>query len=204
MSKRHKVRCFGSVRCWPLHSLLGACTKGGQFDPTTLLDNDMFDSKKPLKGEREPVFPNGVPGVQSGIPPDLYKGYQPPPEQAADNGNAARSRGQLHPPSRPNRQSPNRSPSPRLRPRRRRRRGRKSASGLPSLSRPSNSNRRNVDNRRGLRGRKRLGRLHSRRLPRRPRVRNRRGPRPRPAVRRSKRPSRPSRSGRNPPPTSSH
>jgi hypothetical protein len=78
---------FGALVAFAL--ALGACTKGGQFDPTTLLDNDMFDSKKPLKGEREPVFPNGVPGVQSGIPADLYKGYQPPPEQAADNGNVA-------------------------------------------------------------------------------------------------------------------
>jgi hypothetical protein len=67
-------------------SLLAACTKGGQFDPTTLLDNDMFDNKKPLQGQREPVFPNGVPGATSGIPADLYKGYQPPPDQAADNG----------------------------------------------------------------------------------------------------------------------
>jgi hypothetical protein len=68
---------------------LGACTKGGQFDPTTLLDNDMFESKKALKGEREPLFPDGVPGAQTGIPKELYKGYQPPPEQAADNGDAA-------------------------------------------------------------------------------------------------------------------
>ena len=72
-----------------LVSALAACTKGGQFDPTTLLDNDMFDSKKPLQGQREPVFPNGVPGAATGIPADLYKGYQPPPEQAADNGGAA-------------------------------------------------------------------------------------------------------------------
>src|ERR1700691_806526 len=78
---------FGSLLAFAL--VLGACTRGGQFDPTTLLDNDMFDSKKPLKGEREPVFPSGVPGVQSGIPPDLYKGYQPPPEQAADNAGGA-------------------------------------------------------------------------------------------------------------------
>lgn len=70
-------------------SVLAACTKGGQFDPTTLLDNDMFDNKKPVKGQREPVFPGGVPGISSGIPADLYKGYQPPPEQAADNGGAA-------------------------------------------------------------------------------------------------------------------
>jgi hypothetical protein len=70
-------------------SVLAACTKGGQFDPTTLLDNDMFDNKKPITGQREPVFPGGVPGVSTGIPADLYKGYQPPPDQAADNGSAA-------------------------------------------------------------------------------------------------------------------
>jgi hypothetical protein len=70
-------------------SVLAACTKGGQFDPTTLLDNDMFDNKKPVKGQREPVFPAGVPGISTGIPEDLYKGYQPPPDQAADTGSAA-------------------------------------------------------------------------------------------------------------------
>ncbi len=63
---------------------LAGCTPGGQFDPTTLFDNDMFDTKKKLKGEREPVFPNGVPGATTGVPPDLVKGYQPPPDQAAD------------------------------------------------------------------------------------------------------------------------
>ncbi len=69
---------------------LAACTPGGQFDPTTLLDNDMFDTKTKLKGPREPLFPNGVPGIETGVPPDLVKGYQPPPEQAtADNGAAA-------------------------------------------------------------------------------------------------------------------
>jgi len=61
---------------------LAGCTPGGQFDPTTLLANDMFDTKTKLKGDRQPVFPNGVPGANSGVPPDLVKGYQPPPEQA--------------------------------------------------------------------------------------------------------------------------
>jgi hypothetical protein len=65
--------------------VLAGCTKGGQFDPTSLLNNNMFDNKKPLQGQRELVFPNGVPGATSGIPADLYKGYQPPPDQAADN-----------------------------------------------------------------------------------------------------------------------
>jgi hypothetical protein len=67
---------------------LAGCTPGGQFDPTTLFANDMFDTKTKLKGDREPVFPNGVPGASSGVPPDLVKGYQPPPDQAAD-ANAA-------------------------------------------------------------------------------------------------------------------
>ena len=63
---------------------LAGCTPGGQFDPTSLLANDMFDTKSKLKGDRQPVFPNGVPGASSGVPQDLVKGYQPPPDQAAD------------------------------------------------------------------------------------------------------------------------
>jgi hypothetical protein len=68
---------------------LAACTPGGQFDPTTLLQNDMFDSKKKLPGDREPVFPGGVPGTTTGVPPDLVKGYQPPPDQDASATDAA-------------------------------------------------------------------------------------------------------------------
>src|SRR5271170_3364450 len=66
---------------------LGACTAGGQFDPTEVLSSDVFSTKKKLAGEREPLFPNGVPGAETGVPPDLVKGYQPPPEQqqSADN-----------------------------------------------------------------------------------------------------------------------
>ena len=68
--------------------VLAACTPGGQFDPTTIFANDMFDTKKKLQGQREPVFPNGVPGTNSGVPPDLVKGYQPPPEDPAADANA--------------------------------------------------------------------------------------------------------------------
>src|SRR3984957_17303093 len=63
--------------------VLGSCTPGGQFDSTELLSNDVFDSKKKIQGDREPLFPNGVPGAETGVPPDLMKGYQAPPEQAA-------------------------------------------------------------------------------------------------------------------------
>lgn len=66
--------------------LFAGCTPGGQFDPTSIFANDMFDTKTKLKGEREPVFPNGVPGAETGVPPELVKGYQPPPDQTADTG----------------------------------------------------------------------------------------------------------------------
>ena len=62
---------------------LAACTPSGQFDPTELLAADVLTNKKKLQGEREPLFPTGVPGAESGVPRDLVKGYQPPPEQAA-------------------------------------------------------------------------------------------------------------------------
>jgi hypothetical protein len=83
MRRHHKLSLLRVGMMLAAVSLLGACTKGGQFDPTTLLDNDMFDNKKPLQGQREPVFPGGVPGATTGIPADLYKGYQPPPDEAA-------------------------------------------------------------------------------------------------------------------------
>jgi hypothetical protein len=63
--------------------VLAGCTKGGQFDPTELFNSDVFDSKKKLKGERETVFPNGVPGTTTGVPADLVKGYQAPPDADA-------------------------------------------------------------------------------------------------------------------------
>jgi hypothetical protein len=68
--------------------VLAGCTPGGQFDPTVMFQNDMFDNKKKLQGERESVFPNGVPGTTTGVPPDLVKGYQPPPDQTADTSSA--------------------------------------------------------------------------------------------------------------------
>jgi hypothetical protein len=50
-------------------------------------DADKFDvfklnEKKKLPGDRQPLFPEGVPGVTQGMPADLMKGNQPPPEAA--------------------------------------------------------------------------------------------------------------------------
>jgi len=49
------------------------------FDPTDWLD--FLDTKKRAVGDRHPVFPEGVPGVAQGVPPELLKGT--PEHQAA-------------------------------------------------------------------------------------------------------------------------
>jgi len=66
-------------------AMLAACTPGGQFDPTEVVT---IDTKKKLQGEREPLFPAGVPGAQTGVPADLVKGYQAPPEPAPEAATA--------------------------------------------------------------------------------------------------------------------
>src|ERR1700704_880314 len=57
-----------------LSGALAGCGGGGiaNFDPSDLLD--FLDTKKKLPGERKPVFPDGVPGLEQGVPKDLYKG----------------------------------------------------------------------------------------------------------------------------------
>jgi outer membrane biosynthesis protein TonB len=50
------------------------------FDPTDLFSSDMFTTKKKLQGDRKAVFPEGTPGVAQGVPQELIKGYEPPPE----------------------------------------------------------------------------------------------------------------------------
>src|SRR5215468_5400107 len=50
---------------------------------------DIFDSKKKLAGERKAVFPEGVPGVSGGVPPELVKGYREPEGGAVDPAKAA-------------------------------------------------------------------------------------------------------------------
>jgi hypothetical protein len=60
--------------------LLGGCSSGG-FDPSDMLD--FLDTKKKLPGDRKPVFPEGVPGLEQGVPRDLYKGAQQQPDPNA-------------------------------------------------------------------------------------------------------------------------
>jgi len=56
-----------------ISTALAGCSSGN-FDPTDLMD--WFDTKKKIPGERKPVFPDGVPGVEQGVPKELYKGAQ--------------------------------------------------------------------------------------------------------------------------------
>jgi hypothetical protein len=58
---------------------LAGCDSFDPLDKLSELDI-MGTSKKPLQGERRAVFDSGVPGVPQGVPPEMVKGYQPPPE----------------------------------------------------------------------------------------------------------------------------
>jgi hypothetical protein len=87
-----------------LSGALAGCSGGGlgDLDPSSMLD--FLDTKKKLPGERRPVFPEGVPGVEQGVPRDLYKGAQeqqlqqqvppvaeaPPPEPKPQRSRATR------------------------------------------------------------------------------------------------------------------
>ena len=46
------------------------------------LDVFGLNEKAKLPGDRKPVFPQGVPGVSQGIPPEYIRGNQPPPDTA--------------------------------------------------------------------------------------------------------------------------
>src|SRR2546430_7180844 len=74
------------------------------FDPSDMLD--FLDTKKKLPGDRKPVFPEGVPGLEQGVPKDLYKGARqqqldeqnaaaaaPPPEPQQKNASKSKSKG---------------------------------------------------------------------------------------------------------------
>jgi hypothetical protein len=101
---RRSQRLIAASVLIALTGALGGCSSGlTNWDPTDLLD--FLDTKKKLPGERKPVFPDGVPGLEQGVPKELYKGSAqeqldqqnaqaaaPPPEEPKSK-QAARSRG---------------------------------------------------------------------------------------------------------------
>ena len=70
---RRSQRLIAATVLVALAGALGGCSSGiGGWDPSDLLD--WLDTKKKLPGDRKPVFPDGVPGLEQGVPKDLYKG----------------------------------------------------------------------------------------------------------------------------------
>src|SRR6195256_6740354 len=69
---RRPQRLIATAVLLALSGALAGCGSTGNFDPSDLLD--FLDTKKKLPGDRKPVFPEGVPGLEQGVPRDLYKG----------------------------------------------------------------------------------------------------------------------------------
>src|SRR5881628_1587412 len=70
---RRSQRLIAASVLIALSSALAGCSSGlYNWDPSDLLD--FLDTKKKLPGDRKPVFPEGVPGLEQGVPKDLYKG----------------------------------------------------------------------------------------------------------------------------------
>jgi hypothetical protein len=82
MSMRGPKRLIALAVAVALSGVVAGCSTAN-FDPSDLLD--FLDTKKKLPGERKPVFPEGVPGLEQGVPKDLYKGAR---QQQVDDPNA--------------------------------------------------------------------------------------------------------------------
>ena len=81
----------------PVLSLGLALAGCESFDPTSVFDMEIFNTKKKLPGDRRAVFPEGTPGVPQGVPQELVKGYQAPPEQAQESEPQAAAQQQAQP-----------------------------------------------------------------------------------------------------------
>ena len=80
---RRSQRLIATAVVVALSGALAGCAGGmSSFDPSDLLD--FLDTKKKLPGERKPVFPEGVPGLEQGVPKDLYKGSRAGADRSAE------------------------------------------------------------------------------------------------------------------------
>jgi len=112
---RRSQRLIAAAVLAALSGALAGCGGGGlsNWDPSDMLD--FLDTKKKLPGERKPVFPEGVPGLEQGVPKNLYKGSAqeqidqqnaqaaaaasaPPPEEPKSK-HAAKSKGKSKQPA---------------------------------------------------------------------------------------------------------
>ena len=100
---RRPPRLIATAVLIALSGALAGCGSTAGFDPSDLLD--FLDTKKKMAGDRKPVFPDGVPGLEQGVPRDLYRGarqdqdpnaqaaVEPPPPEEPKAKRGAKSRG---------------------------------------------------------------------------------------------------------------
>ena len=92
---RRSQRLIASAVVIALSGDLAGCSSSlSNFDPSDLLD--WLDTKKKLPGERKPVFPDGVPGLEQGVPKELYKGSA---QEKLDQQNAEAAAAAAAPPA---------------------------------------------------------------------------------------------------------
>ena len=91
---RRPQRLIAAAVLIALSGALAGCSTGfSNWDPTDLLD--FLDTKKKLPGDRKPVFPEGVPGIEQGVPRELYKGSR---QEQIDQQNAQAAAAAAAPP----------------------------------------------------------------------------------------------------------
>jgi hypothetical protein len=82
---RRSQRLIAAAVLISLSGALAGCSDSlSNWDPTDMLD--FLDTKKKIPGDRKPVFPEGVPGLEQGVPKELYKGSA---QERIDQQNAA-------------------------------------------------------------------------------------------------------------------
>ena len=91
---RRSQRLIASAVLIAISGALAGCSGSmSSWDPSDMLD--WLDTKKKLQGERKPVFPDGVPGLEQGVPKELYKGAS---QEQIDQQNAQAAAAAAAPP----------------------------------------------------------------------------------------------------------
>src|ERR1700679_975966 len=73
LTMRRSQRLIAAAVLVSLSTVLAGCSDSlSNWDPTDMLD--FLDTKKKIPGDPKPVFPEGVPGLEQGVPKELYKG----------------------------------------------------------------------------------------------------------------------------------
>jgi hypothetical protein len=108
---RRSQRLIAAAVLIAISGALAGCSGGGisSWDPSDMLD--WMDTKKKIAGDRKPVFPEGVPGLEQGVPKELYKGAA---QEQIDQQNAQAAAAAAAPPAeaKPKRVAKSRSKPP--------------------------------------------------------------------------------------------